>query len=151
MPRPTQLVFVCSGNICRSPMAEVMSEAIGDQLGLAVRARSGGTLGLLDRPAAANAVQVCREIGVDLSGHRSQGISDELLGWADHVLVMELAHATHLREHFPSVGDKVLLLGPFAGMPEIPDPVGGWPWRFRRTRTQLDTALRALFRRLGSR
>lgn len=151
MARSLHLLFVCSGNICRSPMAEVMAEAIGDELGLDVKARSAGTLGLQERPAAPHAVAVCREIHLDLSGHRSQGVSRELVQWADHVLVMELGHAEHLREYFPEVGDKLLLLGPFAGMAEIPDPVGGWRWQFRRTRGQIDTGLRAFFRRVGAR
>ena len=137
------LLFVCSGNICRSPMAERLAEALGDEMGVPVRARSAGTLGIVDAPAASNAVKVCREVGIDLSDHRSQGLSPELLDWADHVLVMEYAHATHLREYFPQVGDKLLLLGMFAGVPEIEDPVGSWAWRFRRVRKRIDAGLRA--------
>ena len=151
MARPLKLLFVCSGNICRSPMAEALSEAIGDELGITVRARSAGTLGIRESAAAPKAIAVCKEVGVDISAHRSQGITHELISWADWVLVMELAHASHLREYYPEVGERMLPLGNFAGTAEIPDPIGGWKWTFRRVRKQLERALRAVLPRLASR
>jgi hypothetical protein len=63
---------------------------------------------------------------------------------------MEFAHAAHLREHFPLVGDQLLLLGQFAGVAEIDDPVGGWKWTFRRIRKQIDAATRQLLPRLAA-
>lgn len=144
-----KLLFVCSGNICRSPMAEGLAETMGARRGIDVVARSAGTLGIHERTADAKAIRVCRSIGVDISAHRSQGVSADLVRWADHVLVMEYAHAAHLREFFPEVGDKLLMMGTFVGVAEIADPIGGWTWRFRRTRRQLEKALEAFFQRVG--
>jgi protein-tyrosine-phosphatase len=142
-----RLLFVCSGNLMRSPMAAGLAEAIGDELGLRVEARSAGTLGLVDKPADRRAVDVCREVGVDLTDHRSQAISSDLVGWADRIVVMELAHATHLRSFFPEVGEKVVLLGPFAGRSEIPDPIRGWTFQVRRVRRLLEKGVRAFLER----
>lgn len=139
--------MVCSGNICRSPMAEALAPMVGDRMGVDVRAKSAGTLGLVDRPADPKSVAVCREIGLDLRAHRSQGLSDELVAWADRILVMELSHAAHVREFFPDSADKVLQLGPFAGLAEIPDPIGGWTFQFRRCRDQLERGLEAFLKR----
>lgn len=144
-----RLLFVCSGNICRSPMAEGLSVGIGASLGIDVHARSAGTLGILERAAARKAVKVCREVGVDISDHRSQAVTAALMEWADHILVMEYAHAAHLREFYPDVGDKLMLLGPFGGEAEIADPIGGWTWTFRRIRKQLEACIRAFLLRVG--
>jgi protein-tyrosine-phosphatase len=132
-------------------MAAILAEARGDLLGIDVEARSAGTLGIVDKPADANAIYVCGEVGLDLRDHRSQGISEALIAWADRILVMELDQATHLRTYYPSVGDKLLLLGPFGGVGDIADPRGGWAWRFRRTRRLLETCIDGLLRRLQSR
>jgi len=151
MPQPMKLLMVCSGNICRSPLAEVMSVAIGSELGIPVVARSAGTLGLKRRPADPKSVKVAREIGLDLSGHRSQAITPELLDWADFVLVMELSHGAHLRMHFDPKEDRIMPLGPLIGKPDIPDPIGRWTFHFRRMRKQVDASLRAILPRLQAR
>ena len=130
-------------------MAERLAEAIGDRLGVEVEARSAGILGIQDAPADPKAVAVCRELGLDLSDHRSQPISPDLLTWADRVVVMDLEQATHMRSYYPVVGDKLLLLGPFGGTGDIADPRGGWTWTFRRTRKLLETCIDALVRRVA--
>lgn len=144
-----KLLMVCSGNICRSPMAAALAPQIGDRIGLDIVTRSAGTLGLVDRPADAKAVAVCRELGLDLRAHRSQGLSPDLIAWADRILVMELSHAAHLREFYPHGADKVLQLGPFAGLAFIPDPLGGWTWQFRRCRNQIQRGLEVFLQRVA--
>lgn len=149
MPRSLKLLFVCNGNICRSPMAEVLAESIGDRLGITVAAKSAGILGIVDAPADPKAVTVCQEIGLDLRGHRSSPITEAALVAADRVLVMELEQATHIRTYYPVVGDKLLLLGPFGGLGDIADPIRGWTWQFRRSRRALETCIEGLLRRLA--
>ena len=77
------------------------------------------------------------EINIDLEGHRSSGVTDEMMDWARYVLVMELHHAIKLRERFPAHEDKVLVLANFGGMSEVKDPIGGWRWKFRRCRADV--------------
>ncbi len=149
MSRPRRLLFVCSGNINRSPMAAGIAESVADRVGLNIVTRSAGTLGILDKPAHPNAVTVCREIGVDLSGHRSRGLDDEILGWADKIIVMELEHATHIRAYFEPYADKVIRLGPYAGVDDIPDPHRSWVCIYRRCRRTLEGAIAKLLTALS--
>ena len=148
--RPHRLLLVCSGNLCRSPMAAALAQAHADRVGVEVEILSAGTLGLVDRPANAKAVGVCREIGLELGAHRSRALTPELVQWADRVLVMELGHAVWIRaavEDLPE--DKVMLLGGFAGLGDIADPIGSWFWGpFRTARDEIDRCVRAYFDRL---
>jgi protein-tyrosine phosphatase len=118
-------------------MAEGMARDYALTRGWQVQVRSGGTLGLIDRPADPLAVKVMAEIGSDISGHRSGGVNDALVDWADHILVMELGHTMRLRERHPAAADKTLMLGNFGGMMEVQDPIGGWRWKFRTCRDGL--------------
>jgi len=136
--RPHHLLFVCSGNICRSPIAEYLALQHARDTRVELEARSAGTLGLTDRPAEPQMVKVGREIGLDLSPHICQPITDELVDWADHILVMEYAHVAHLEQFHPASRDKVSLLGRQVGADEIADPIGSWfTFQYRRCRDQL--------------
>ena len=87
----------------------------------------------------------------DISDHICQPLSAELVSWANYILVMERKHARHLRQHFPSDQDKVLELGTFGGLTEIPDPIGGWTFQFRKCRKQIDKCLTNFIQQLASR
>ncbi len=138
-----RLLFVCSGNICRSPMAAGLADRVAMELGLEVEIRSAGTLGIVDRPADPKMVAVAREIGIDLRDHRSQGLTAELVGWADRVLVMELEHAEAVTVLHEGAVPKIVQLGPLVGQPHIADPIGSWfKARFRRARDELSVAVR---------
>ena len=142
------LLFICSGNICRSPIAEGIAPKIAAELGLSVQALSAGTLGIRERPADPHSVSVCKEVKVDISSHKSQEITNELVNWATYILVMERRHASHVREHFPFAEDKILELGMFGSVTHIPDPIGSWKFRFRGTRNQIDKCLRGFYKQL---
>lgn len=129
--------MVCTANICRSPMAAGWARHATSLSGQPADVRSGGTMGLIGRPAADNSVRAMREKGVDISTHRSAGITADDLRWADHVLVMEMRHRVALVNEHPFAQDKVLLLGQFGGLHELDDPVGGWIWKFRRSRDKI--------------
>ena len=118
-------------------MAEGMARDYAMQRGWDIEVRSGGVLGIIDKPADPLAVRVMNEIGMDISAHRSQGITDELVDWADHILVMELNHTMRLRERHSNCGDKALMLANFGGLMQIHDPIGGWRWKFRHCRDGL--------------
>lgn len=146
--RPWRLLFVCTGNICRSPMAEGIARDYAQKRGRLVEVRSAGTMGLVGHAADSKAVAVCGELDVDLSAHRSQAIVSDLITWADWVLVMEFAHATHIREKFPEVGEKLVMLGSFAGLFELADPLGGWKFQFRRSRDEIRRCVESFVDRL---
>lgn len=143
--RPHRLMFVCTANICRSPMAEGLARAEADRRGIPVEIRSGGVLGLIGRAAATNAVRACAEVDTDISQHASAGVTSEDAAWADAMLVMEMRHQQELHRRYPELDGRVVLLGTFGGRPEVDDPVGGWMWRFRRTRTVLQRSIERFF------
>lgn len=148
---PHRLLFICTGNICRSPMAEGLARHLGAELGRPIEARSASTLGLVDRPADPHSVTVCRELGVDIQDHRSRPILAEDVAWADRILVMEGHHANHLHQHFPGHAAKVMLLGLLIGRSEIADPIGRSERRFRACRDEIHAALRSYVKRLPAR
>lgn len=138
MPRPpTRLLFVCTANICRSPMAEELARLYAEERGWNVEVASAGTQAMEGQPAAGNAIKALRDIGGDLNEHRSQPATAELVAWADRILVMEMRHAAWMRENLPASDEKVQLLGTFGGLMEIDDPYGRWIFAFRRSRDEI--------------
>ena len=150
-PAPWNLLFICTGNICRSPMAEGLARHYGQRRGIPVEVSSGSTLGLVDRPAHKHAIRVMSEIGMDISDHRSQPITEEMIEAADHVLVMEIQHAAKLRVRFPVADTKLMLLGTFGGTVEIADPLGGWRRKFRKSRDEIRDCVETFIDRLPQR
>ena len=78
---------------------------------------------------------------LDLSMHLAQPVTSELMEWSDHILCMELAHTSELRDRYPEHQEQITLLGPFGGGMEIADPLGGWRGRFRRSRDEIASCI----------
>jgi len=119
-----KVLFVCSGNICRSPMAEAFFNHLAEHEKLPVRATSAGLYPVLD-DAAAEAVIAAREYGVDLSPHRSQPLSSTVVHEADLILTMTREHRRHTERFFPAAQGKMFTLLEFIGEKgDIEDPYG---------------------------
>jgi len=109
------VLFVCTGNICRSPFAEALLKNLLDQEGLeGIRADSAGLLALPGRFTTPLAQRVAAEFGVDLSESQAKSLSQDLVAWSDLVLVMEKSHEEALLSAFPETAGKILLLRHFA-------------------------------------
>jgi len=127
-----QIVFICSGNICRSPMAEALLRHLWPPEQLPrVAIRSAGTLGIFGVPADPLAIEALREWGISLSEHHSQGLRDTLVSQTDLFLVMEAEHRQWMRDIFPEHASRVYLLTGYgrpnsepAGGDDIIDPAG---------------------------
>lgn len=136
-PCPGTLLFICTGNTCRSPMAAAIARQRLDKRGhRAIMVESAG-LAASGEPAADNAAAVLQEWGLDLHGHHSTPVSDEQLRRADVIAVMTPAHAARLTALGVPAG-KVHILGAPAG---IPDPYGGDIACYRRVRDALAAAI----------
>jgi protein-tyrosine phosphatase len=126
------VLFVCSGNICRSPAAHYLFKEMLSARGITgVEVDSAGTLGIEGEPAASLTISTLPGEGSGIEGHLSKGISVDLMEQAEIVLVMEQAHVDFLSELSPS-HSGVHLLGEFLPSSirtrydsEIPDPIGG--------------------------
>ncbi|MFB6262652.1 MAG: low molecular weight protein arginine phosphatase [Bradymonadaceae bacterium] len=145
----TRIAFICSGNICRSPMAEALASEILDDRGVPVALVSMGTLGIVGRPPSENAIRVLAEIGVELEGHRSQGVSPRLLEHAEYIVPMTPDHERFLRGELGDIDDQLVRLWEWTDHPHaqdgIPDPVGDDIETFRRCRDAIRDALEQWF------
>lgn len=124
------LLFVCSGNTCRSPMASAMArQMIARQIGVdesdldkaGIHIRSAGTGAATGTPASAGALAAMQQMGIDLRPHRSQVLTTELINMSDQILCMTERHAQTVRDMMPAASGKVDLLDP-AG--DVADPFG---------------------------
>ncbi len=112
------LLFVCTGNTCRSPIAEAMTDdALERSSTTGVKTKSAGTFACEDSEATPYAQQVMEEIGLSLEKHRSQQITPELVKWADIILAMGKEQIEQLEAIAPDAKDKLhTLLGYVAGV-----------------------------------
>lgn len=119
--------------------------------GWRVEAKSAGTNARDGDEAAPNSRKAIAELGGNLTAHRSQAVTEELVAWADRILVMELRHASLIREQFPTADEKVLMLGTFGGIMEIGDPYGSWIFKYRSSRNEIRRCVEVLMDRLPPR
>ncbi len=115
------ILILCTGNICRSPIAEAV---LRERLGVpGVMVSSAGTSALVGYPADPLALEVSKHFGFDLSLHSGRQATTPLLLAADLVLVMTRAHAEWVHERVPPLRGRVQLLGRWREQ-EVPDPYG---------------------------
>ncbi len=116
------VLFVCTGNTCRSPMAAALFDKIAQDKDLPVKIESAGLYAKDGEGASAEAIVAMKAYDIDLLGHRAKTINAELLERSDLVLTMTNAHKMVLEQY---LHDKVYTLMEFAGLlGDIPDPYG---------------------------
>lgn len=151
---PFHLLFVCTGNTCRSPLAEVLARrALADRGWSHVEVRSAGVAALGGSPASTGSLQVAEEEGMSLEHHRATPLSGALVDWADLILTMSPGHLPPILG--AGAGDRAAVITEFAqgeGDPleesGVEDPVGGDLSRYRRTFRQLDQLVDRVLSRL---
>jgi len=130
------ILVVCTGNICRSPMAEgLLRHKLPENFQAQVAIASAGTDALHGNWATDDAIRVMQEYGVDITSHRARLLSRQMISEANLILVMEQYHLKIIRSHRRKARSKSFLISTFAGSAtsfdgsgaptEIPDPIGG--------------------------
>ncbi len=134
-----KILFVCSGNTCRSAMAEALfCSKIGEyNLPFAVEASSAGLSAVQGQKASGQVRQLLLQEGIrEIENHRSSPVTGELVEDSDLILVMTAAHRQHLLAHYPYAANKTYLLKEFADPEQleydIDDPLALGPEDYRR-------------------
>ena len=127
-PDTYHVLMVCTGNICRSPMAEgMLKHGLPNTLVSKISVTSAGTHALHGNRAQPFAVQTMQQRGVDITTHRARLLGPSLIRASDLIVVMEPLHARLIRRAVMNVGSKVQLLtfyDPATDLREVPDPIG---------------------------
>lgn len=145
---PRSILFICSGNICRSPLAHAYAAKVLAEMGRDdVTVTSAGTLGIVGEPAHPLAQEIGAEFGLDLTTHRSRPLTPFLLRAADLILGMTADHREAILGFHPEMAPKCRLLGSYrpgaAGTHReaIGDPLGLDDAHFRATFAEIREAI----------
>lgn len=145
-----QILFVCTGNTCRSPMAEgIFTKYLAEKLACNLdelektgyKVLSAGTLGIVGMPASDEAVAVCSTKGIDIRSHKSSALTRELIDSSDFIFVMSRAHRQLVIDACETAATKCILL---AGNKEIPDPIGQSREVYENCEDKIEKAVRKI-------
>jgi protein-tyrosine-phosphatase len=153
-----KILFVCTGNTCRSPMAEgILKKMLKDERVGDFETSSAGTHGLPNAPASLFAIQAASGRKVDLSRHRSRRLTPEMIKEADLVVAMSAEHLNYIKRIDGAAGRKTFLLKAFpqsepasnkgqsGGVLSIEDPIGGSPEDYQRSFREIEKEIKRIF------
>jgi protein-tyrosine phosphatase len=139
------ILFVCTANQCRSPMAAALFQNLVEQKKLPGpwKIESAGTWAAEGYPAVTKTRLALAKWGMDISNHRSRRVTGELIRTFDLVLTMEAGQKEALQAEYPDWAEHIYLLGEMAAgqMEEIPDPIGGPLQDFENIAARIETCL----------
>ena len=123
-----KILFVCTGNVCRSPMAEGFFRELTSERG-DYQSLSAGLAAIDGQPPSTHSVSAMQEVGIDIAGQRSIQITPELVDAVDYIFGLANGHVENMMRYFPQAREKIFLLREFVGeLPpakrEISDPIG---------------------------
>ncbi len=131
------IAFVCTGNTCRSPMAEGIFNNLAEKKGIDFVAESFGIATMTGAPVSEKSVEACKEIGVDISALRSTDVSDVSLEKFDEFYCMSQSHARVLFEYYAVPLSKIKILG-------VSDPYGGNLMIYRECRDEIYNSVKEI-------
>ncbi len=152
-----RILFVCTGNTCRSCLAETIFKNMVKQEGLSAEVKSAGIGAIPGLDAASLAVEVAKEAGINLGEHKTRSFNRELAEWADLILTLDETHKNFILTTMPEMTKKIFTLKEYEGNKKpsfyfvdlsIADPIGGskedYEECFREIKEELEKLLAAI-------
>lgn len=150
MSEPREIIVVCTGNTCRSPMgARLLAHALAAEAPPLneITVTSAGISAFGGDEAARHSVKALKKVGLDLADHRSRRLTAEMVEQALVIVVMTEAHRNYLRTLYPALKTPVILFREHVGKdsdPQVPDPYGSTLDAYEETRDALAEAIPSL-------
>ena len=142
------LLIVCTGNICRSPMAEVIARDEARRSHVDVRVLSAGTNALVGNGATERAREAIEALGLSLSNHVAEPLTRDMVADATLVIAVTNRHRDDLRRYFPRCAEKIVSFDDVTGLGDLDDPFGGDLPEFSRLAERLRRGMPAILARL---
>ncbi len=146
-----KILFVCTGNTCRSPMAEGILKTLANEKNLDVQVHSAGTFAFGGEKASFNAIKALETLSIDISDHESKLIHWGLINDMDLILALSASHKEAILKEYPEVKDKTFLLNEYAFgvLKDIMDPYGGNLTEYEKVRDEIYKAVEAIVERIS--
>ena len=144
------VLFICSANVCRSPMAMGLLRSMVEDSSDQWKIESAGVWDMGGQQVAANTQLILKERGIDLNDHTSRNVSGTMLSEFNLVLVMEDIHKEVLKLAFPEYTDRIYMLSEMVGeFYDIVDPIGGSLADFEETALEMERILTDGFEKIS--
>ena len=144
-----KMLFVCTGNICRSPFAHYLAEHLAKEAGIPVSIESAGTMGEVGLDMEPGAVKALAARGLKGLSHSARQLDEGMMSRADVVYALTGRHRDWISSHFPVHAAKVAVLREAAGLPgaDVADPYGLSDDEYETCAARIEEALKILIRR----
>ncbi|MBQ6895304.1 MAG: low molecular weight protein arginine phosphatase [Clostridia bacterium] len=142
-----KILFVCTGNTCRSPMAQALASHLAEKMDIPIEADSAGLMVIPGSKVSKYSVDAMMELGIDISSHSPKAITPELLDSADLILTMTKSQKDLIIKSIPFYSEKVKSLGEYIINGDIADPYGADFNTYKECASQIKDAIVSLYER----